>query len=30
VIYAYAALPMIVPLGLYLIEPSRTHRGSAC
>jgi hypothetical protein len=26
VIYAYAALPMIVPLGLYLIEPSRRHR----
>jgi hypothetical protein len=26
VIYAYAALPIIVPLGLYLIEPSRRHR----
>lgn len=26
VIYAYAALPMIVPLGLYLIEPSGKHR----
>jgi Trk-type K+ transport system membrane component len=26
VVYAYAALPMIVPIGLYLIEPSRKHR----
>jgi hypothetical protein len=26
VIYAYVVLPVIVPLGLYLIEPSRTHR----
>jgi cytochrome bd-type quinol oxidase subunit 2 len=26
VIYAYAVLPIIVPLGLYLIEPSRRHR----
>lgn len=26
VIYAYAMLPMIVPVGLYLIEPSRRHR----
>ncbi|MGA2453081.1 MAG: DUF6629 family protein [Solirubrobacteraceae bacterium] len=26
VIYAYAVLPVIVPIGLYLIEPSRTHR----
>jgi hypothetical protein len=26
VIYAYAVLPVIVPLGLYLIEPSRRHR----
>jgi len=26
VIYAYAVLPIIVPLGLYLVEPSRRHR----
>jgi hypothetical protein len=26
VIFAYVALPVIVPLGLYLIEPSRSHR----
>jgi hypothetical protein len=26
VLYAYVVLPMIVPLGLYLIEPSPTHR----
>ena len=26
VIYAYAVLPAIVPIGLYLIEPSRRHR----
>jgi Trk-type K+ transport system membrane component len=26
VIYAYAVLPVIVPTGLYLIEPSRRHR----
>lgn len=26
VLYAYAVLPIIVPIGLYLIEPSRTHR----
>lgn len=26
VLYAYALLPILVPLGLYLIEPSRRHR----
>ncbi|MGD1057828.1 MAG: DUF6629 family protein [Solirubrobacteraceae bacterium] len=26
VIFAYVALPIIVPLGLYLLEPSRKHR----
>ncbi len=26
VLYAYVALPALVPLGLYLIEPSRRHR----
>ena len=26
VIYAYSVLPVIVPIGLYLIEPSRTRR----
>lgn len=26
VVYAYAVLPMIVPIGLYLIEPNRRHR----
>jgi hypothetical protein len=26
VIYAYAVLPIIVPLGFLLIEPSRAHR----
>jgi Trk-type K+ transport system membrane component len=26
VIFAYVALPIIVPLGLYLLEPSRRHR----
>jgi hypothetical protein len=26
VIYAYAGLPLLVPLGLYLVEPSRKHR----